>query len=465
MACRTGGECQSGCYKEEEENGTNEAVKVVSSRDDDDDVNRNKIDKHLCIKCKCNQPISITNPTAAAAAAFSDASRFCIDCFRNNLFGKFRFAITSNAMISPSDKVLVAFSGGPSSRVAIEFVREIQHKAQKNFDASRDRSLAVFGIGVAFINESDAHTETSHELDEAIEEMKLIVSNLDPPKKNFHVASLGSLWSSDSKYRLKELVNAVNDVTGREDLLLQLRMLSLQKIALENGYNKLLLGSCTSRLACHVLTATVKGKGYSLAADIQYVDARWEVPVLLPLRDCLTQELNLLCCLDSLKTVEVFERKPSGINGLVTSFVKLLQEENPSRESTIVRTAGKLIPFQFNMIPDSDDCNGILSSERRQKKYNQKFDESLPPDSFCAICNSPLDKSDNDLADSKTIEGMCCFSCQFEILPQDTSSMEQFYSLLPNPIAAKTKHGGYDNQRWLREQIQDCLLSDDENGV
>lgn len=30
------------------------------------------------------------------------------------------------------------------------------------------------------------------------------------------------------------------------------------QIASENGYNRLVLGSCTSRIACHVLTATVK---------------------------------------------------------------------------------------------------------------------------------------------------------------------------------------------------------------
>ena len=30
------------------------------------------------------------------------------------------------------------------------------------------------------------------------------------------------------------------------------------QIALEKGYTKLVLGSCTSRLACHVITATVK---------------------------------------------------------------------------------------------------------------------------------------------------------------------------------------------------------------
>jgi hypothetical protein len=42
----------------------------------------------------------------------------------------------------------------------------------------------------------------------------------------------------------------------------------------------------------------LQGQGYSLPADVQYVDTRWEVPVVLPLRDCLAQELTLLCELD-----------------------------------------------------------------------------------------------------------------------------------------------------------------------
>ncbi|XP_028184843.1 MADS-box transcription factor 6-like [Glycine soja] len=41
-----------------------------------------------------------------------------------------------------------------------------------------------------------------------------------------------------------------------------------------------------------------KGQAYSLPADIQYLDARWEVPVVLPLRDCFAQEINMLCRLD-----------------------------------------------------------------------------------------------------------------------------------------------------------------------
>ena len=41
-----------------------------------------------------------------------------------------------------------------------------------------------------------------------------------------------------------------------------------------------------------------QGQGYSLHADIQYLDARWEVLVVLPLRDCFAQDINMLCHLD-----------------------------------------------------------------------------------------------------------------------------------------------------------------------
>ncbi|XP_059646295.1 cytoplasmic tRNA 2-thiolation protein 2 [Cornus florida] len=468
MACISGG-CQSGCYKEKNEE--EEEQLPAEKREAANGVAPCGSD--ICVKCKVKETIAAT---AAAVGGGGDGGRFCVDCFRSNLFGKFRFAVTSNAMVSPSDKVLVAFSGGPSSRVALQFVHEMQHKAQKNFDASRDRSLPVFGVGVAFIDESAIISVPSHEYEKAIEDMKLIVSNLDPPKKEFHVSAIGSVYSScpsDGRDRLKELLDAVSDITGKEDLLLHLRMLCLQKIALERGYTKLVLGSCTSRIACHVITATVKGQGYSLAADIQYVDARWEIPVLLPLRDCLVQELNMLCYLDRLKTVEAFNGSRSGINGLVSSFVTLLQEENPSRECTIVRTAGKLTPFHFNKIPDIDDSSVHLASQRRQKKFNLKPCESLPPESFCHICNSPLSESDlrslssfeNCQTSAKIFEVTCCPSCQFQIFPKEPASVDHFYSLLPQPIIARAKNGSLGNQRWLREQIQDCLLSDSEDGT
>ncbi|GJZ48097.1 hypothetical protein Tco_0601929, partial [Tanacetum coccineum] len=80
----------------------------------------------------------------------------------------------------------------------------------------------------------------------------VIVLNLAPPKE-LHVVPIRSIYSTkinDGKEMLQSLINNVGDATGKEDLLTH--------IAIENGYTKLVLGSCTSRIACHVLAATVK---------------------------------------------------------------------------------------------------------------------------------------------------------------------------------------------------------------
>ncbi|KAL8493984.1 hypothetical protein ACS0TY_024964 [Phlomoides rotata] len=477
MACNSV-TCQSGCSRDEysvDEDGQGRRTFPENVRSSQASPRRgNSNDYGLCLKCKVNETISVTHP--AVAGGGGDGGRFCADCFRGNLFGKFRFAVTSNAMISPSEKVLVAFSGGSSSRVALQFVHEMQEKAHKNFNASRERErvLPVFGVGVAYIDETTIYPEASNDVEKAINEMKLIVSNFAPPVKPFIVVPTESIYSPDfaaGRDCLTKLGVSVSDITGKEDLLKHLRMLCLQKAAIENGYTKIVLGTCTSRIACHVLEATVKGQGFSLAADIQYVDARWKIPVMLPLRDCLSEELNMLCSLDSLKTVEASQQPRSGINGLISSFVKLLQEDNPSRESTIVRTAGKLTPFSFNETPEVDDHNGHLASKWRQKKYNLKPNLSLPPESFCFICNSPLKKPDisslNGFHHEETsaeIYTAACSSCQYQILPKDASSLKCFLSLLPQSMTTLAKDSS-DNHKFLRGQIQDFLLSDGDDGT
>jgi cytoplasmic tRNA 2-thiolation protein 2 len=136
-----------------------------------------------------------------------------------------------------------------------------------------------------------------------------------------------------------------------------------------------------------------------------------------------------------------------------------LQEENPSRESTIVRTAGKLIPFHFNRIPEIIDGNVPLATRRRQKRYNLKSNESVSSESFCPLCNSPLDKSEmvdwsnhNNCKSSNTFYTSCCSSCQFQILPPDSTSMEKFYTDLPHSVVARANqvnNGKLDALRWV----------------
>ena len=116
-------------------------------------------------------------------------------------------------------------------------MHDMQQKAQKNFEAaSSDRAMTVFGVGVAFIDESSAYGLSRDEMHRAAEQMKLIVSELIPPE-NLYVAPIEDVYSSkinDERDRFKELLSATSDATGREDLILYLRMVSLQKVCLEH---------------------------------------------------------------------------------------------------------------------------------------------------------------------------------------------------------------------------------------
>ncbi|KAM2568624.1 hypothetical protein TB2_008833 [Malus domestica] len=142
------------------------------------------------------------------------------------------------------------------------------------------------------------------------------------------------------------------------------------------------------------------------------------------------------------------------------------EEENPSQECTIVRTAGKLIPFHFNRVQEINDSNVPLETRRRLKRYNLKPNESFSSESFCCICNSPLSRSDllslKNFEDHKT-SSVCCLSCRLQILPEETPSVNQFFTLLPQQLVARAKHDNLDHYSVLREQIQDCLLSEGED--
>ncbi|TVU49393.1 hypothetical protein EJB05_00701 [Eragrostis curvula] len=411
-----------------------------------------------------------------ATVAVAGGVGMCGECFRAHLFGKFKLAVTSNAMVRPTDTVLVAFSGGPASRVALQFIHEMQSKAIQSWETSNAQALPAFGVGVAFVDESSILSpKTKHEIESAFEDIRSIVSSLSPGEKAVHIASLGDLFASESEDgvgRLREVVGMIGDETGRDDFLQRLRMLLLQKVALENGYAKIMLGSCASGIACHVLSATVKGHGYSLPADVQYVDTRWEVPVVLPLRDCLAQELSLLCKLDSLKTQQLLDRPGSGINSLVASFIARLREENPSREHTILRTAQKLKPFSFNKF-SANGYHDFLPSRLRPKFQNVDSNESTFTEILCLICGSPFSESELQNLEStkhkaqKKIDlytAHCCQSCRFQIIPSDTNMFEHFFSLLPKFWTDKVNSASASHNT-LRDQIEDYLLEDDDVGT
>ena len=125
-----------------------------------------------------------------------------------------------------------------------------------------------------------------------------------------------------------------------------------------------------------------------------------------------------------------------------------IQEENPARERTIVRTATKLQPFSFN---HSDALSPTLKGVKRS--------DDVKADLLCPLCCLPLNPieciqvratklmgqgSENLLA-SNFLKS-CCASCQL----QNFGEVDTTYSLLPQLIKRSEAINPEMKEAWMR---------------
>ena len=89
-----------------------------------------------------------------------------------------------------------------------------------------------------------------------------------------YTASSSSSSTHHLEQRLQQLLSSVTDTTGREDVTHHLRDRLLHSAAAAVGCNKLLKGDTATAIAIKVISDAAKGRGYSLAANIQLLDAR-----------------------------------------------------------------------------------------------------------------------------------------------------------------------------------------------
>ena len=126
----------------------------------------------------------------------------------------------------------------------------------------------------------------------------------------------------------------------------------------------------------------------------------------------------------------------------------LIQEENPARERTIVRTATKLQPFSFNY---SDALSPMLKGVKRS--------DDVKADLLCPLCCLPLNP--RECSQVRTTKQMgqgsenllasnffkaCCASCQL----QNFGEVDTTYSLLPQLIKRSEVINPEMKEAWMR---------------
>ncbi|XP_032467913.1 cytoplasmic tRNA 2-thiolation protein 2 isoform X1 [Phocoena sinus] len=336
-----------------------------------------------CVKCKEGLPVVVIRAGDA----------FCRDCFKVFYVHKFRAVLGKNRLIFPGEKVLLAWSGGPSSSSMLWQVLE---------GLSQDSAKRLrFVPGVVFADEGAACGQSPEDRAKTLAEVKLVLQTVGFP---WHIVALEEVFSlppsvlrcsarepvgTEGAYKaavdsflqqhhalgeekqsrpcpqhpqgraglptasqteaLSRLFNSVKTLTAKEELLQTLRTHLILHVARTHGYSKVMTGDSCTRLAVKLMTSLALGRGAFLAWDTGFSDERHgDVVVVRPMREHTLKEVafyNRLFAVPSVFTPAVDTKAPekASIHRLMEAFILRLQAQFPSTVSTVYRTSEKLV--------------------------------------------------------------------------------------------------------------------------
>ncbi|XP_026974791.1 cytoplasmic tRNA 2-thiolation protein 2 isoform X4 [Sagmatias obliquidens] len=336
-----------------------------------------------CVKCKEGLPVVVIRAGDA----------FCRDCFKVFYVHKFRAVLGKNRLVFPGEKVLLAWSGGPSSSSMLWQVLE---------GLSQDSAKRLrFVPGVVFADEGAACGRSPEDRAKTLAEAKLVLQTVGFP---WHIVALEEVFSlppsvlrcsarepvgTEGAYKaavdsflqqhhalgeekqsrpcpqhpqgragpptagqteaLSRLFNSVKTLTAKEELLQTLRTHLILHVARTHGYSKVMTGDSCTRLAVKLMTSLALGRGAFLAWDTGFSDERHgDVVVVRPMREHTLKEVafyNRLFAVPSVFTPAVDTKAPekASIHRLMEAFILRLQAQFPSTVSTVYRTSEKLV--------------------------------------------------------------------------------------------------------------------------
>ena len=371
----------------------------------------------LCIKC---------NESRAQFVAHQ-REPLCRQCMETSVLHKVKSAVlrpgTKINTFGEGDRLAIACSGGFNSMALI-------HAMKWMGDAEAQRVKPRFEIKSMI---KVIHVVTTHvgDTEHSIRRVRENVLAVDPTA-DFVTVPLHYVLEEEEELRrvlrdqasldldaikMKSIDSVIESCsstsTARKDMEKLLTKLLSLRVANILGCTKLALGCNATYFAMHTLTSILKGSGFALPADIQYVDSRFSYlglpDIIHPLLDCVSKELLLICYLHSIDFIwaagDIYMKKNCA-KSLCKDFVFISQDRLPSTVKTVVKIACKL---DYNGI--KEEAIKVLDSQGRIKE-----------DKMCYLCSSPMCASPKLFALSQQqqqrrnnsdtgLEGKFCYSC------------------------------------------------------
>ncbi|KAG9475073.1 hypothetical protein GDO78_003498 [Eleutherodactylus coqui] len=375
-----------------------------------------------CMKCK----------EAPAVLVIRVGDAFCKSCFKDYFVHKFRAMLGKNRVVYPGEKVLLAYSGGPSSSAMIQQVQE---------GLSRDAPKKLrFIPGIVFVDEGALCGQSWEQREQNVSEMQQALQKTSFP---IHIVPLEQVFllprsvlqsslpgnaqhaenykqavnsflgqqrahqenelsgiadelaqlritgyecdnnlANGSSYScppaeltsaLMEIFNSARTLTAKLELLQSLRSHLILHVARTCGYSKVMSGESCSRLAVRLLANISLGRGAFLPLDTGFSDDRYgDVVIVRPMREYSAKEVS-------------FYNRLFGVHSV---FIPTMETKAPDNSSIQHLSEAFLTKLQADF--PSTVSTVYRTSEKLNISRKEITDENVQQER-CLICMCNLD--------------------------------------------------------------------------
>ncbi|KAJ1554451.1 Cytoplasmic tRNA 2-thiolation protein 2, partial [Nowakowskiella sp. JEL0078] len=422
--------------------------------------------KRICGKCR------IANPVVYVRRAY-----YCKPCFRDSVVHRFRTVLQKKVLLPDDQKVLLAFSGGPSSCTMLNLIHD--------YHSQNGRKRQKFaGVIVCHIDESvlgfqdDVMIRSVQHIQTLVEQaglpfIRIPLERVFESKNIFSSISTSAIQMTFNVHegtpaeRLKYCLEGITKASYREDLINHFRFNLLLAATKEQNCKGLLLGCNATRLAIRIISQTSKGRGFALPVDIATeTDFYKEIVILRPLKDVLAKEIGIFNHYEKIRPAiipnELTKSVPkSSIDKLTEDFITSLQQDFPSTVSTIYRTMHK-ITTEYNQ-PSSTHCS-ICSGPVQDTAHswrNSHTVQILPVETSiqattCAHGTKNSLSSELEVQEIEDWTRTICYSCQN--LKADRDIKRNL--ILPEYVGRRVHNTADERRRWMHDEVKDYIIND-----
>ncbi|RZF42480.1 hypothetical protein LSTR_LSTR004399 [Laodelphax striatellus] len=413
---------------------------------------------------------------------------YCKNCFLVNATHKFRAALGKSKIIRQGDKVLVAFSGNPSSVAMVHLI---------NCGLSMDtHKKLIFDPFIVYVDEGASHGLSSEKRQSMLRDIHNLLKDYNIPA---YSTSVDMLFNNANNERisifpisnsmvekcgvLEKILAEFKCPTARQDFLKRMRYKALREAAALLGCSKILTSETLVDTASNILSNISLGRGAQLPYDIGFCDSRLEgFKVLRPMQEYGSDEIeyyNQFYGLNSIKDYnsEINTKPTNSIQILTKKFVTDLQENFPSTVFTVYRTGAKLsIANEDNDLNEKCSlCQGpldtsVIESSSLQATQFSSYVSTSGPSGINSNVTPSADtdtkinlgsneescgkkkckcKSDNTLTKVEMIDSLC-YGCR--LILKEIGSADHL------PRFVKELAGSSNKLKQMRAEIEDFLL-------